>query len=43
MFKFLMLQYRMHKITKERLKRYVPEYISAEQYRAITGEEYQDD
>lgn len=41
MYHFLMLQYRMHKITKAKLRTKVPEYITPEQYKAITGEDYE--
>lgn len=39
MFKFLKLQYKMGKVTKEQLAAMVPKYITAEQYKQITGED----
>ena len=40
MYNFVLRQYQYENITKEDVKSYVPKYITSEQYKQITGEEY---
>lgn len=40
MHNFVLRQYQYGNISKENVKSYVPKYITAEQYKQITGEEY---
>lgn len=37
MYNFLSIQYRLGKLTDEQLAAFVPKYITAEQYKEITG------
>lgn len=40
MFEFLKIQYELKTVDDKKLATYVPKYISADQFKQITGEDY---
>ena len=40
MFSFLKIQFQLGTVTKEQLAAWVPKWITADQYKEITGEDY---